>query len=151
MALITQVPFTNTYPVLLYLRLAASSASIALPFLGEHSGPFDSLMCDTLTRLGDHLVQPSRSAVPDSLITRIPTHFKQSLRLAYSAIFLVDDNALTLSVLNGNSPLDYPDRSKFNKALLMVPTPELIELEQIRFAHANAQSYLVQYGDPMII
>ena len=101
--------------------------------------------------MGDHLVRPGNSEFPDLLISRIPARFKEALRLAYSAIHLVDNQALTLSLLNGNSPLDYPDRSKFYKALLMLPSPELIENEQTRFATANAQSYLVQYGDPMVI
>ena len=101
--------------------------------------------------MGDHLVHPANADFPDLLISRIPSHFKDALRIAYSAIHLVDKHALTLSLLNGNSPLDYPDRSKFYKALLMLPTPELVELEQTRFATANAQSYLTQYGDPMVL
>jgi hypothetical protein len=56
----------------------------------------------------------------------VPAYFKEALRLAYAELYLLNDNAIVLSYLNGMTPFDYPDPAKFNKALLMLPSPDLI-------------------------
>ena len=144
--------------------LASSSAAIAIPALGGFAGgpnsPIDSALCDTLLYLGDHIVQEEappiglidpddEDAVEDlalyeavhrepSLVSRVSAHFKMLLRKAYAEINCLDDNAIVLSYLNGGSPYDYPDQSKWNKALLLFPSNELIELEYQRFSRINS-------------
>ena len=99
-------------------------------------------MCETLCNLGDHLVKEELLADVAanrhaSLNCRIPAYFKKALRQAYAEVNLLDDQALTLSSLNNDSPYNYPDRSKLHRAMLLFPTPELVELEMIRSYVAN--------------
>jgi hypothetical protein len=48
---------------------------------------------------------------------------------AYSELYLLDDNCLTMAYLNGESPFRYPDPRKMDQAALLLATPQLVELE----------------------
>jgi hypothetical protein len=47
--------------------------------------------------------------------------------VAYSELYLLDEFALTMSFINKTSPFCYPDPAKLDKALLLLPHPELVE------------------------
>ncbi len=111
--------------------MASSPAAIAIPKLGPFDAPLDSVTVSILTNLGDHMLKQEhdlairKKKVPPFFST-VPAYFKEALRLAYAELYLLDDNAIVLSYLNGTTPFDYPDPAKFNKALLMLPSPDLI-------------------------
>ena len=157
-----------------FFSLASSSATIAVPRLGGRVGApdvlIDSATCDTLLYLGDHLVSDEAAddedsedsadsdasddteAVPiPSLVSRVSARFKRLLRRAYAEINCLDDNSIVLSYLNGNSPYDYPDQAKWNRALLMFPSNELIELEYQRFSSINSAIRASQTPDVLIL
>jgi hypothetical protein len=48
---------------------------------------------------------------------------------AYSELFCLDNNCLSLAYLNGSNPMDYRDQAKLERAALLLATPELVELE----------------------
>jgi hypothetical protein len=113
---------SNIFP-----RLVSSSAFIAKSASFHPPGPVDSITCTNLTHFGDHLLAEERkialeSGYQPSLLARVPAQFKKTLSLAYAHLHLVDDQALTLSALNGTSPFDYLDESKIDRAMLFSRT-----------------------------
>ncbi len=120
--------------VFINLRLVSASASIAMSNLGPSNGPIDSITAGYLTFMGDHLYKQEfdaaklRKKQPPFLST-VPAYFTKALRAAYGEIYLLDEHALTLSYVNGTSPFAYPDANKIEKALLLLPSPELVERE----------------------
>jgi hypothetical protein len=65
---------------------------------------------------------------------------------AYSELFCLDNNCLSLAYLNGNSPMDYPDQAKLDRAALLLATPELVAQEIDRVSGLAAQQAGQIYG-----
>ncbi len=51
----------------------------------------------------------------------------------------MDNNALALAYMNGDSPWNYPDQSKKERAALLLATPELVEIEIDNVSRSAAQ------------
>jgi hypothetical protein len=112
----------------------SASASIAISNLGQPNGPIDSVTAGYLTFMGDHLFKQELDAAKlrkkqPPFLSTVPAYFTRALRTAYGEIYLLDEHALTLSYINGTSPFAYPDATKVDKALLLLPSPDLIERE----------------------
>ena len=124
--------------------------------MGGYQDRIDSATCDTLLYLGDQLVKDDFALAAVSnrrpyLVSRVPASFKALLRKAFAEVNLLDDNALVLSSLNGDSPFDYPDNAKLYRAMLMVPTLQLIELEFERFTNINNSYRALQAPDVQVL
>jgi hypothetical protein len=105
---------------------------IATSSMGPFSGPIDSVTAGYLTFMGDHLLKTERDRAvaakkKPSFIATIPAYFTRALRMAYGEIYLLDEYALTLSYINRASPFAYPDPAKAERALLLLPHPDLVE------------------------
>ncbi len=116
----------------LLLRLTSASAVASVSNLGPSAGPIDSVTAGYLTFMGDHLFKQERKAAREKkkeppFIASVPAFFTRALREAYAEIYLLDDYALTMSYINRDSPFNYPDPAKIEKALLLLPHPDLIE------------------------
>jgi hypothetical protein len=114
--------------------LASSSALIAASNLGPHTGPIDSVTAGYLTFMGDHLFEQERNAAKAKkekppFPASVPAYFTRALRVAYGEIYMLDEYALPLSLINRTSPFSYPDPIKAERALLLLPHPDLIERE----------------------
>ncbi len=59
---------------------------------------------------------------------------------AYSEIYLLDNNCLSLAYLNGSLPSRYPDQAKFDRATILLATPQLVEMEIDRISSLAAQN-----------
>jgi hypothetical protein len=87
-----------------------------------------------LVNFGDHLLEDRRTKADltgdqPPFLARVPAHTRHILGYAYSELFCLDDQALTMAYLNQTSPLIYPDVRKKNRTLLLYATPELYEIE----------------------
>ena len=118
---------------------------MALASFGDPVSPLDPDMFKVLTDIGDHRLVASKQAADDALKiairegkpppppaplqVRVPSAFQKSLRYAYSSIYLLDEQALRMSYFNQTSPHSYTNAQKHAKALLMLPSPALIEQE----------------------
>jgi hypothetical protein len=102
--------------------------------LGTPSSHLDSSDCQLLAQLGDQLLAQSgdegmATGRNLTLHEQVPGFVRRALGVAYGEIFMVDDYALHMSYLNGTSPFDYPMQSRYHKALLLFPTPQLLRNE----------------------
>jgi hypothetical protein len=84
--------------------------------------------------MGDHLFKQEFDAAkaakkPPPFPASVPAYFTQALRVAYGEIYLLDDHALTMSYFNRDSPFSYPDESKAARAQLLLPHPDLVQME----------------------
>ena len=62
-------------------------------------------------------------------LVQVPPGFRQLLGKAFGLLHNVHDEALSMSVLRKTSPFIYRDPVRYNKALLVCPSPELIDYE----------------------
>ena len=131
--------------VFTFSSLISFPASIALASFGDPISQLDPTMFKILTDIGDHRLASAKAdhdkalkkaareggtpPPPLPLQVRVPAAFRRSLRYAYASIYLLDEQALTLSYFNQTSPHLYPDQEQHSKALLMMPSPILIEQE----------------------
>jgi hypothetical protein len=84
-----------------------------------------------LTFVGDHLLRAERQACELSgevppFVTTVPAFFMHALLKAYTELYMLDDYPLVMSYFNKTSPFAYPDRRKFEKAMLLMPHPDLV-------------------------
>ncbi len=105
---------------------------IAVSHMGPPSGHIDSVTAGYLTFMGDHLLKTEREKAlaakkKPPFIATIPAYFTRALRVAYGEIYLLDEYALPLSLINQSSPFAYPDPTKAERALLLLPHPDLVE------------------------
>jgi hypothetical protein len=126
--------------------LVASSAIVAAAHFDIPLGPINTYACQALTSYGDHLFAEQKRIAEEAdevppLLARVPAHFRRALALAYAHIHLVDDQALVLSYLNCTSPFYYPDETKIDQALLLLPSVELINYERDRASSEIAQNW----------
>jgi len=103
--------------------------------------------------MGDHLLRQSALKATHekrepSLVSLVPPYVKNLLGRAYAEIYLLDDQALTLSYLNNRSPFCYQDQGKMNRAMLLLATPELVDLDMDAASALNAASRVVQLDNP---
>jgi hypothetical protein len=127
-----------------FLRLVSSSALVAAAAHDGPVGPVNYQECLNLIAQGDHLFAEERRLAEEagsrpSLLASIPSHFKLLLSRAFGELHLLDDLALILSYLNGKSPYDYPDESKVDQALLLLPSMELINHDRDVASSENAR------------
>jgi hypothetical protein len=131
--------------ILTIFSLVSGASVVAIPSLGEPDGPVDSDLATLLTCIGDHLLaqelaDATRLGTPDraSFLARVPGPVRNLLGKAYSELYLLDDNCLTMAYLNGESPFKYPDQRKRDHAALLLATPQLVELELDRVSQLAA-------------
>lgn len=107
-------------------------------------GPVSYQACQNLLAQGDHILAEERrlaeeANVRPSILAEVPSYFKMLLSRAYGEIHLLDDLALVLSYLNGKSPYDYPDESKVDQALLLLPGMDLLNYDRDAASSENAR------------
>ena len=145
--------YTHLFSILIF-SLVAGSAIVASGGLGDASGPLDPSGTVMLTSLGNHLLAEELSQhrkqckvneesnlppPPDpSFLSRIPAHFRRLLGRAYCELNLLHDEAITMSYFNQTCPQAYPDPEKCDRALLLLPTEQLLDLEIDRVSGLNA-------------
>ncbi len=125
--------------------------TIAIPHLGEPDGPLDSTTVSILCDIGEHLladerVNSFRMNRPPSFFSRVPSYLRHMLGRAYSEVYLLDNNCLSMAYLNGSLPSLYPDQTKFDRATILLATPQLVELELDRVSSLAAQNAGAAHG-----
>ena len=95
--------------------------------IGEHRLALSRQAYDEAKKKAIRDGDPPPPALP--LQVRVPAAFRRALRFAYASIYLLDEQALCLSYFNQTSPHLYVDQYQHSKALLMLPSPVLIEQE----------------------
>jgi hypothetical protein len=131
--------------------LVSGSCTIAMPRIKEHTGRLSSATVEILTNIGDHILAqefqdaPRLGRVP-SFLSRVPAPIRRMLGRAYSEMFLLDDNCLALAYLNGDSPNNYPDQKKRDRACLLLATPQLVDQELDRVSSLAAVQAGLLYG-----
>jgi hypothetical protein len=133
------------------VRLVSSSALIAASAFDGPVGPVDYQTCQNLLAQGDHILAEERRFAEEegerpSILASIPSHFKMLLSRAYGEIHLLDDLALVLSYLNGKSPYDYPDETKVDQALLLLPGMDLLNYDRDSASSENARIWAQSNG-----
>jgi hypothetical protein len=122
-----------------------------MPRIGDHEGHLTSDTIEVLTNIGDHILAqefqdaPKMGRVP-SFLSRVPAPIRHMLGRAYAEMFLLDNNCLALAYLNGDSPTNYPDQKKRERAALLLATPELVEQELDRVSSLAAIQAGLLYG-----
>jgi hypothetical protein len=120
----------------------AGPSTIAIPSLGEPTDRLDSATVSVLTAIGEHLLADERSNRArferGSFLSRVPSYIRTMLSRAYSEIYLLDNNALALAYLNGDSVMTYRDQAKRDRASILMGTPELVSIELDRVSSLAA-------------
>jgi hypothetical protein len=124
----------------------SSSAIVASVHFEIPVGPIGAIACQALTSQGDHIFSEQKRLAEEKdevppLLASIPAHFKRALALAYAHIHLLDDQALVLSYMNGTSPFQYPDDSKIDQVMLLLPSFDLINYERDQASSELAQMW----------
>ena len=136
-----------------FCSLVAAPAAVAVCHLETPSAALDSGICSTLTSMGDHLLRQDAISAeaegrPPSLVSLVPPYVKKLLGRAYSELYLLDDQALTLSYLNNRSPFCYQSQSKMNSAMLLLATPELVDMDMDNASAYNASLRVLADQNP---
>jgi hypothetical protein len=133
------------------IRFVSSTALIAASALDGPVGPVNYQECQNLLAQGDHILAEERrlaeeANVRPSILAEVPSHFKMLLSRAYGEIHLLDDLALVLSYLNGKSPYDYPDETKVDRVLLLLPGMDLLNYDRDFASSENARIWAQANG-----
>jgi hypothetical protein len=127
----------------LFSSLVSGPAVVAMPGLGDPEGPIDTDVASILTAIGDHLLAQELADAPrlrrvPSFHSRVPVHTRHMLGRAYSELYCLDSNCIVLSYLNRDSPFNYPDPKKRERAALLLATPEMVDREIDRVSRLAA-------------
>jgi hypothetical protein len=131
--------------------LVSGPCTIAIPHLGEPSGPLDTTTISILCDIGEHLladerVNSFRLNRQPSFFSRVPSYLRHMLGRAYAELYCLDNNCLSMAYLNGTTPCTYPDQAKLDRAAILLATPQMVEAEIDRISSLAAQQAGAIYG-----